>query len=83
MVEVRQLNDFELYLYSPEGQFLGVIRNDTQLLDVLLQIREENKEGYYAIDASNGKRLFIYEYVRIENGFDSLHEKLLTELVGF
>ena len=83
MVTVKQLNDFELFLYSPEDQFLGVIRNDTQLLDVLLQIRKEHREGYYAIDASNGNRLFIYEYGRIENGFDNLHETLLTELVGF
>lgn len=85
MVEVRQLNDFELFLYSPDGQFLGILRHDSQLLDVLLQIRDEHELGYYLVNAENGEVSPINAEGRILDftRFRNLNEELLTEFVGF
>ena len=84
MIQIHKIQDFELYLYSPENQFLGVLRHDSELMDVLLQIREERTNGYYIIDSEDGSKYAIDSNGHIpEASFKNRHEDLLIELVGF
>lgn len=83
MIELKQLQDFEMYAYGPEGQFMGILRHATSLLDLLLQIKKEEAKGYYLIDAATEKRYDITPDGRIEDNLYCLYDELLTDLVGF
>lgn len=84
MIQIHKIPDFELYLYSPEQQFLGILRYDSELNDVLLQIKQERLDGFYIIDSTDREK-----YVIEPNGFiptacfRNRGDELLTELVGF
>lgn len=90
MIEIHyNITDFELFLYSPENQFLGVLRYESDVLDILLQIRRNKLEGYYIIDSADGEKYIIEHDGRVScasggaNMFRSRNEDLLTEFVGF
>lgn len=84
MVEINRAYDFELCLYSPENQFLGVLRYDSELIDVLLQVRKERAEGYYLIDLTNEKKIPIDKSGVIKGySFDNRNDNLMKELMGF
>lgn len=84
MIQIRKISDFELYLFSSENRFLGNLRYDSELMDVLLQIRQERIEGYYVIDSADYQRYVIEPTGTIPNArFRNRNEELLTELVGF
>lgn len=84
MIQIHKIPDFELYLYSPEQQFLGILRHDSELNDVLLQIKQEHLDGYYIVDSTDREK-----YVIEPNGFiptarfRNRNDKLLAQLVGF
>ena len=84
MVTINRKYDFEVCLYSPENQFLGILRYDSELIDVLLQVREERAEGYYLIDLSNEKKIPIDKSGVIKgHSFNNRNDILLKELMGF
>lgn len=84
MIQIHKIPDFELYLYSPEQQFLGILRHDSELTDVLLQIKQEHLDGYYIVDSINRKKYVIEPQGFIPNArFRNRNDELLTELVGF
>ena len=84
MIQIHKIPDFELYLYSPEQQFLGILRYDSELTDVLLQIKQERLDGFYIVNSTDREK-----YVIEPNGFipaarfRDRSDELLTELVGF
>ena len=84
MIQIHKIPDFELFLYSPDNQFLGILRYDSELTDVLLQIRQEHIMGYYVIDSADYQKYVIGPTGFIYNArFRNRNEELLTELVGF
>lgn len=84
MIQIHKIPDFELYLYSPEQQFLGILRHDSELIDVLLQIKQERLDGYYIVDSMDREKYVIEPYGFIPNAlFRNRNHELLTELVGF
>jgi hypothetical protein len=48
---------FRAMIMSPDGQLVGEVRNEEELYDVLVQIKERNLSGYYGyrIDADSEK----------------------------
>lgn len=84
MIQIHKIPDFELYLYSPEQQFLGILRYDSELIDVLLQIKQERLDGYYIVDSMDREKYVIEPHGFIPNAhFRNRNNDLLTELVGF
>ena len=84
MIQIHKIPDFELYLYSPEQQFLGILRYDSELIDVLLQIKQECLDGYYIVDSMDREKYVIEPHGFIPNvRFRNRSEELLAELVGF
>ena len=41
--------EFEAFLYSPQGNFIGIIRNEIMLLGFLCEIKKNKMKGYYLI----------------------------------
>lgn len=84
MVKINKKPDFEVCLYSPENQFLGILRYDSELLDVLLQVRDQRAEGYYLIDLANDKKIPIDKSGVIRgHSFNNRNDELMKELMGF
>ena len=84
MIQIHKIPDFELYLYSPEQQFLGILRHDSELIDVLLQIKQERLDGFYIIDSTDNEKYLIEPCGFIPTArFRDRNDELLTELVGF
>lgn len=84
MIEINRIYDFELGLYSPENQFLGILGYDSELIDVLLQIRKEHVEGYYLIDLTNGEKIPINRSGGIIGySFNNRNNNLMKELMEF
>ena len=84
MIEINRIYDFELCLYSPENQFLGILRYDSELIDILLQVRKERIEGYYLTDLINGKKIPIDKSGVIKRySFKNRNDELMKELMGF
>lgn len=84
MIQIHKIPDFELYLYSPWKQFLGILRHDSELNDVLLQIKQEHLDGYYIVDSMDSETYIIKPYGFIPNArFRNRNDDLLTELLGF
>jgi hypothetical protein len=84
MVKINKKPDFEVCLYSPENQFLGILRYDSELLDVLLQVRDQRAEGYYLIDLANEKKIPIDKSGVIRgHSFSNRNDDLMKELMGF
>lgn len=84
MIQINKIPDFELYLYSPEQQFLGILRYDSELTDVLLQIKQEHLNGFYVIDSTDNEKYLIDSCGFISNTrFMNRNDELLTLLVGF
>ena len=84
MIQIHKIPDFELYLYSPEQRFLGILRHDSELIDVLLQIKQERLDGYYIVDSMDREKYVIEPHGFIPNArFRNRSEELLAELVGF
>lgn len=73
--------EFEAFLYSPNGQFLGIIRNDIVLLDFECKIAKSGKRGYYLI--YNGKKYQINETGRINDFPISYLDNYLDTLLEF
>ena len=83
MIQIHKIPDFELYLYSPEQQFLGILRYDSELNDVLLQIKQERLDGFYAIDSTDNEKYLIESCGFIPNArFRDRGDELLAQLVG-
>lgn len=84
MIQIHKIPDFELYLYSPEQQFLGILRHDSELNDVLLQIKQKHLNGYYIVDSIDREKYVIEPYGFIPNArFVIRNDELLAELLGF
>lgn len=84
MIRIHKIPDFELYLYSPDKQFLGILRYDSELNDVLLQIKQEHLDGFYVIDSMDREKYVIDPYGFIPNArFRDRSDELLAQLVGF
>lgn len=48
MVTINKIPNIKCKLYSPTS-FVGVIKNEYSMLDVLVQIKEQKLEGYYFV----------------------------------
>ena len=86
MIEINRIPDFELCLYSSDNQFVGILRYDSELLDVLLQIRDANIDGYYLIDLSNNNCRIPIEstgFIHQAHPFNNRNDNLMEQLVGF
>lgn len=84
MIQIHKIPDFELYLYSPWQQFLGILRHDSELIDVLLQIKQEHLDGYYIVNSMDSEKYIIESNGFIPNArFRNRNDDLLTELLGF
>ena len=86
MIEINRIPDFELCLYSPDNQFVGILRYDSEFLDVLLQIRESNADGYYLVDLSNNNCKIPIEstgFIARTRPFNNREDNLMEQLMGF
>lgn len=86
MIEINRIPDFELCLYSPDNQFVGILRYDSELLDVFLQIREAHIDGYYLIDLSNNNCRIPIEsdgFIHRTQPFNNRRDNLMNQLFEF
>jgi hypothetical protein len=86
MIKINRIPDFELCLYSPDNQFIGILRYDSEFLDVLLQIREANVDGYYLVDLSNNNRRIPIErtgFILQTCPFNNRNDNLMQQLFDF
>lgn len=86
MIEINYIPDFELCLYSPDNQFVGILSHDSELLDVQLQIRNEHVDGYYLVDLSNDNNIIIIDAegnIPQRQQFNNRQDNLMKELMGF
>lgn len=80
-IVVRDIQEDEISIYTPDGKCLVVTRNMLCVNDVLLQIRKQNLEGYYV--EAKGIRYNITKHGRIKGPIDSIYANQLKELMGF
>lgn len=81
MVIVNKITPPKTFLYSPENELLGEI-NEYEFLDVRVQIKNNQLEGYYCIH--NGEKLLIDKNGRIANwpiGFFDILETFYMNLL--
>ena len=84
---VRKIQDFRIRAYAPDGTYIGLIRDELQLMDFQLQVKEAEAEGYYITYKhcrynveKNGK---IYDFATFFDGNKNTIHTMLRELVGF
>ncbi len=56
MVEIKQHTPEQIKLFGPDDNFIGLINNNVEMLDVRVQIAEQKLTGYY----------FTYGNIRID-----------------
>lgn len=52
MIRVRQYTPTQIKLFDPNNNFVGFINNQTEFLQVRVDIAEQQLEGYYCIFGS-------------------------------
>jgi len=52
MIRVRQYTPTQISLFDPNNNFVGFINNQTEFLQVRVDIAEQQLEGYYCIFGS-------------------------------
>jgi hypothetical protein len=67
--KTTELQNFNMKLYSPNNEFIGVIHNELQLLYVQAQIAKEQTDGYYAFC---NKEVFTFTKDGIMDNFAKL-----------
>ena len=83
---VREIQNFRIRAYAPDGTYIGLIRDELQLLDFQVQVKEENAEGYYV--KFKGKRYEVDKHGKIFD-FGAINREpvtinsLLKTIVGF
>lgn len=76
---IRDLQDKEMTIFNPDRTVLVITHNMLCVNDVLLQIREQNLEGY-AIQIEGKPLLEITKYGRVKGEFPHIFNEQLREL---
>ena len=82
----RKIQDFRIRAYAPDNTYLGLIRDELQLLDFQVQVKEGSSEGYYI--KFKGERFEvdkcgkIFDFGKIDEEPITIH-KMLKTIVGF
>ena len=83
---VREIRNFRIRAYAPDGTYIGLIRDELQLLDFQIQVKEEGAEGYYIKFKGNryevDKYGKIFDFGAINREPVTIHSMLST-IVGF
>ena len=81
---IRKLQNLKIRAYNPDGTYIGMIKDEIQLMDFQLQVKHIETEGYYI--TYNRHKYFLKKDGRIPD-FHLQEEvtinKQLKELVGF
>lgn len=80
---IRQIQNFRIKVYGPDG-YIGIIRDEIQLMDFQIQIKRAGAEGYYI--THKGKKFTIRKDGKIPNlNFDEENtiDKQLEEILDF
>lgn len=75
-----EFNGTEIKLYDPDGIFVGNIYRELQLLDVLVQIKENNLSGYFLM-INDEKKIEISNTGKAKGHITSLYDSLLKKLI--
>lgn len=78
---VRDVQDKQMTIYNPDGSVLVITHNMLCINDILLQIREQNLEGY-TFQVEDGIRQEITKRGRINYGLQCVFLKQTRILVG-
>lgn len=83
MIEIRNIKDRPVELYSPKNELIGTIDNVLSFDDVRLQIKEKELSGYYVI--FKGEKIGINKNGRVDGiwpiGFFDHHELIMEQLI--
>ena len=81
---IRKIQNLKIRAYCPDGTYIGMIKDEIQLMDFQIQVKKEGKEGYYITYQRH--KYSLKSDGRIPD-FHLLEEvtidKQLMELVGF
>lgn len=89
MINVHKIREHELLAYSPDNQFLGIIRTETELLYFRSQICQYQLDGYYLVDAHHNDEVIKIrkdgKYYTDPSFYkdEDLLDRYLNILVGF
>ncbi len=76
MIQIRQFTPAQLKFYSPNDQFIGLVNNSIEALQVRVDIAKEKLEGYYFM--SGNIKIDILSNGEVRNWPEGLYGEMLT-----
>ena len=62
---IRKIQNLKIKAYHPDGSYIGLIRDEIQLMDFQIQVKNEGVPGYYI--TYKGEKYVLKDNGRIPN----------------